>query len=84
MLNYVAQGELWAAAGATRTETYAIAYTWKYTINGCVVVDGFSNWACSARVLSSFGDIQTMIDIGYDHYYQDPHPPAPWPYPEWP
>ena len=53
-LNYIGQGELWAALGFTKDRTHQVVSTWKETIYGHPPSEGALE----------------MTDIGYDNYQE--------------
>ncbi len=59
-LNYVAQGELWAAMGVSKKAGHLIVWEWKQSKN-------FFNIANAVPV--SPGTIE-MFDVGFDHYHE--------------
>jgi len=63
-LNYVAQGELWAALGASNETGHKIVKTWKES--KCL-------WTCDRNDLQEEYD---MFDVGY-HHYQELYPHLP-------
>jgi hypothetical protein len=67
-LNYVAQGELWAALGASNPTGHKIVKNWKES--KCL-------WRCDRNDLQEEYD---MFDIGYDHYGElyPHHPDTPY------
>jgi len=64
-LNYIGEGALWAAAGASKAEGHQIVTTWKLLI-----------WINHGPQLTTPGTLE-MFDLGYNTYYQVyPYPPA--------
>ena len=66
-LNYVAQGEIWAAAGVSNKTGHAIVKFWK---------EAYCFWMCERTDLQEEYD---LFDAGYEDY-QEHYPPQPVPY----
>jgi hypothetical protein len=65
-LNYIGQGEVWAALGFTKTRTLQIVSSWKETV-----------WRHPPSE-----EVREMTEIGYDHYQElYPPSPSPVYYP---